>query len=211
MYLGETVPLREQREDAARIGDEARFAEAHCIGRCGQIATDHQDGQTLMRLAQRFDDRTSRTLERHAADIEAGRTRGIGGEQPFDGRAVGTDEHFAGVLRIGEAGFQQDQQIALAPARRMPVNTDGTDAGKTTFTNSCNGLRPIERAERISKGSTLRTPHWPEALLCTPIKMAPQAFSLRRHSVALRRDRHAVLRQHAYDCTVSATSLKSSI
>ncbi|SMF62623.1 hypothetical protein SAMN06295900_11318 [Trinickia caryophylli] len=46
-----------------------------------------------------------------------------------------------------------------------------------------------------------------------PKKIAPQAFDLRRYSWRgqLRRKRPAVVRQHAYIVTVSATSLKSAI
>src|SRR3954468_19637056 len=49
-------------------------------------------------------------------------------------------------------------RIEYAPANRMPVKIVGTAAGRITFWNSRTGVRPNERADLMSSGSTVRTP-----------------------------------------------------
>lgn len=41
---------------------------------------------------------------------------------------------------------------------RIPVNTEGTAAGRTTLVNTLTGEKPRETAALTSSGSTVRTP-----------------------------------------------------
>ena len=101
------MTLREQVEDPARIGYEALLAQRLGICRRRLFVAENQNWQTLVLSVERVHDRRARTWKRQAANIQACVERRIAREQTFDRRAIRTDEALAGVVRIGEARFQQ--------------------------------------------------------------------------------------------------------
>ena len=113
MHFRKTVAFGEQVENAARVGDETPFTQRLRIGGCGLCVAQQKHRQALMRFVERIDHRFARTLERHALHIEARDTLGIAGKQSFDGRAIGTDESFAGIAGIGKSGFEQQKKITV--------------------------------------------------------------------------------------------------
>jgi hypothetical protein len=56
---------------------------------------------------ERLDRHLARTRKRQTLDVEARGLRGVAGKQSLDRRAMGANEAFAGVLRIGEARFEE--------------------------------------------------------------------------------------------------------
>ncbi|BCF99924.1 hypothetical protein PPGU19_044930 [Paraburkholderia sp. PGU19] len=119
MHFRKAVALGEQIEDAARVGDEAALAQRLRIGGRGLLVTRHQHGQALMRFVECFDDGLARTLERHAPHVEPRDARRVAGEQPFDRRAIGTDETFARMAGIGKSRFEQQKKITAHRARHL--------------------------------------------------------------------------------------------